>query len=225
VDYVRCPRCKNDVPVTYLFCPYCGLDFRFIVREKLLATLTVKDRLNRIHYLLRHPIIAVKHIAAAPDSLGPLLVLALCSAALFLKNLVIYMIHLKASSLSIGVMLTIFLMSLVLQSVIWISVAILFHITILIIGGRGTFGTTFSILGYTMIFIGFGHLFSLLLTLAAGVSSPLNPLPAYSYAPFLIITAFLSGYGYSYTHLLRKVTSISAVLTATAVFIMFLYIL
>lgn len=225
MEYLRCPRCKNDIPVTYLFCPYCGLDLRFIAQERLLAALSIKDILNRIRYLFYHPIIAVKHIATAPDFLGALLVFALCSMTLFLKNLAIYMLHPGAGAPSREAIIIIFLMSALLQFLIWFLMATLFHIAIMFVGGKGTFGAIFNLLGYTMIYVGLGHLFSLFLAAATGLSNPANLLPAYSYAPFYVVVAFLSGYGYSYTHLLRKITSISATVIATVLLMIVLYLL
>mgnify|MGYP000011625429 CR=1 FL=1 len=224
MEYIRCPRCKNDIPTTYIFCPFCGFDLRFIIREKLITRLSLKDRIYRIYYLFRMPLESMKHIASAPDFLGAVLVSIIGAALLFIKSIAVYLEFI--GSLSRESLIYLFLNALVLQFILWFVFAMFFHIALSIVGGKGTFGDVVNVLGYSMIFVNIGHVFSLILMSIAS-STPDSPslLPVYAYVPFIFISAILAGYGFSYTHLLKKSTAISTAIVVSIFFIVFLCVL
>ncbi len=220
LEYLRCPRCKNDVPVIYIFCPFCGYDLRFIIRERLIMGLSLKDRLYRIYYLLRSPLVAMKHIASAPDFLGAFIVFMIGTLLLLLKNLVVYLGFI--GGISKIAFLYLFLNSLFLQFIFWLAFTVLFHIALVIMGGKGTFSDVLNVLGYSMIYIGIGHVFSMIFVVVSMSSGSGGLYPAYAYIPFVFTAAIFAGYSFSFTHLLKKATSIFTAIVVAIFFIIFL---
>jgi len=229
LEYIRCPSCKNDIPITYLFCPYCGLDLRFIIRERLIARLTFRDRVLRIYMLFKDPIRTVEHIATAPDMFGGFLCLLICSVLLLFKSIIIFSKYgIRLSSTAVGYLI---LSAMLTQLVLWMALAFLVNLSIRIVGGIGTFRDITSIVGYTQAYFIIAHVASLVVVATSSVPYDITQAPvslggaASVYIPFYIIIAVFAGYGISFTHMLKRITAISATVAAIVVFIVFFYVL
>lgn len=229
MEYIRCPRCKNDVPVTYLFCPYCGYDLRFLIRERLAARLTFRDKLFRLYFLFRNPLIAIKHIATAPDFTGSFIAIFLAIFTMFLKSIVV--LFKEASGISFYAVIYLFLLALMLEIILVTILTLIIHIAISIVGGKGLIKDIFCMIGYSQAYFAVAHLISLILVVSAPITGDETALIAsvspstFLYVIVLILTGIVVGYGISFTHLLKKITAIGATLSAVLILILFFYVL
>lgn len=213
--------------MTYLFCPYCGYDLRFIIKERLIARLSFRDRILRIIMLVKNPFKTIEHIASAPDLMGGFIVALVCSILLFWKMAILF----ARSGIGLNLVAVGYLIigALFFQIILWISLSFVIHIAMKIVGGVGIFRDVMSLVGYNQIFIAVAHVMSVLIVLAStpatvdGITIFLGI--STIYIPFLLVVAFLVGYGLAYTHMLKKVTAILASTISTVVYIFFFYII
>ena len=224
---MRCPKCKNDVPVTYLFCPYCGYDLRFIIKERLIARLSFRERILRIMMLIRNPFKTIEHIASAPDLMGGFIVALICGLLLFGKVAVLFLkngVGLNLTAVAYLIMGAVFF-----QIVLWLFLSIAIHIAMKIVGGVGVFRDVMSLVGYNQIFIAIAHVVSIVVVSASSPST-VNGVAVFMgtsflYVPFWLGVAFLVGYGLAYTHMLKKITAILASIISVFVFVFFFYLI
>jgi len=211
----------------YLFCPYCGLDLRFIIRERLIARLTLHDRILRMLVLMRNPLNAIEHIASAPDLLGGAIICVLCSFVLLIKLLML-MVKYSIPINAYGVV-CLLVASVLTQFLVWIFLAIVLHVGIRVAGGVGSFRDIMSIVGYCQLYLLIGHIVSMVMLSFVPPSPDPSELSrallgsAEVYAPFLIFIAILVGYGASFTHMLKKPAAILASVASSTILIVLLY--
>jgi len=211
----------------YLFCPYCGLDLRFIIKEKLIARLTLRDRLVRIYMLFRDPFRTMEHIASAPDLMGGFILMLLCGFILTLKFILIFSWYgVGISSISFIYLL---ISAFTLEMMLWLSLSMIIGFAIKIVGGTGSFREILSLVGYNQVYLLIAHIISLLSLAGSGPVGSESPgilTPAASiYIPFIFVIAWFVGYGVSYTHMLKRVTAISASISASLILIIFFYMI
>jgi len=161
--------------------------------------------------LFRDPLRTIEHIASAPDLMGGFIITLLCAMILFCKFVVLFQGHgARLNAIAVGYLL---ISSITLQIILWISISGIIGLATKMVGGTGSFREILSLVGYCQIYLLPAHI----LGLSTGV--------AYVYIPFLIFIAIMTGYGLSYTHLLKKITAILSATISIIVFIVFFYII
>lgn len=214
VETIKCPSCKNEVSITYTFCPYCGYDLRPLIRLKARKEVNIKwILLHRIRYLLIKPDKIFREISLTPDLIGPFMIFFLSALFVALK----YPILVPLTGTNITFFLLIFVASIAEIFVINIFIAGLIHIVVRLLGGIGDFSTTLSIFGYSYIPAAFGLLIidiQLLfvpkniinLNNALAIGRIFNPSTTI-FVFFMLISAFYFAFGLTYSHGFDKIFS------------------
>ncbi|MGQ4890868.1 MAG: YIP1 family protein [Candidatus Njordarchaeia archaeon] len=214
VETIKCPSCKNEVSITYTFCPYCGYDLRPLIKLKARKEINIKwILLNRIRYLLIKPDKVFREIALTPDLIGPFMIFILSALFVALK----YPILSPPSGTNMTFFSLIFIASLAEVFLINIFIVAIIHIVVRLLGGIGNFSTTLSIFGYSYLPVALGFLVidiqllfipkkTINLDNILLIGNLFNP-SATIFAFFMLISAFYFAFGLAYAHGFDKIFS------------------
>lgn len=154
---ITCPSCHEKVPPDYVVCPYCGYSLVEILEEKILPPVKIRESLLRVVRILnpRNSLEVMKEVSINPDRKGALLIVLLISG-LFLQNFVVRLYRGNPSyDLGLTGLMLLLLMPLVgalmlgiIGFISWYLGSFVLWAICRMLGGRGKFRETASVVGY-----------------------------------------------------------------------------
>ncbi len=205
-DTIKCPSCKNNVSVTYTFCPYCGYDLRPLIRFKARKEVNIKRIIQyRFRWILLKPDTVFKEISITPDLVGPFLIV------LFSALLVTFRLGIILGSALFNPVIFLFAFgsSMLILLFILMFYSFLIHVFVKLTGGTGSYTATVSIFGYSFIPAAIGILIVDIYLATTPIALNINNISflvgvfrvgLYIEVFFLLISAFYFTYGLVYTH-------------------------
>jgi len=174
-----CPRCFENVPSTYILCPFCGYDLTRLLEVKFRPPVYMRDRVRRAKGVVMDPMNTMTEIAENPDGKGVMIIL-LFYAFLAMIKVAVYAYHFDIdyvgfttaeqssvnSSLAKAQLALIFLGSmvfLILPLFVLFLGSFIIWLIVKLLGGKGTYFQTRVVVGYSLIPVLLGEILSILI--------------------------------------------------------------
>jgi len=178
-EMMDCPRCFENVPSTYILCPFCGYDLTRLLEVKFRPPVYMRDRIRRAKGVVLDPLNTMTEIAENPDGKGVVLIL-LFYAFLSMIKVAVYAYHINIdyvgfstaeqssvnSSLAKALLALIFLGSMIfllLPLFILFLGSFVIWLVIKLLGGKGTYFQTRVVVGYSLVPVLLGEILSILI--------------------------------------------------------------
>ncbi len=159
-----CQQCGERVPGDYVVCPYCGYSLIQLLRQQIKAKVTIFESWGRIYRLLRYPRRTpewMSQVATNADRKGGIFVLYLIAAS-FLTVIGVYFIKLQVPVVDgwddlVGILFFIIIPIFggiafwPLLFITWFTLSLFLWMFAKLLGGKGSFKETMSLLGYSLV--------------------------------------------------------------------------